>query len=204
MQKISSFSLIAMLVVSPIMAFAADPTAPSSNLTAANSQAELTYNGSNVVIAGNPYWPGKTITATDRDTPASVAFVKGAYNDALSAANKAAFDAKQLETSLVNFLPLSYADVSLSNINTTGKANVSAKGTVDLTKTDYGTDTVGKALVDLQAKQNQIGVSSGNGAVVTEVALNANKKTIDVTRSYEVTMPVGSDNSTTRAKVWFE
>jgi len=54
------------------------------------------------------------------------------------------------------------------------------------------------------AKQDKISVSAGTGAIVTGVALNADGKTVDVTKSYEVTVPVNSSNSSTRANIWVE
>ena len=52
------------------------------------------------------------------------------------------------------------ADKNLSNLSTTGKANVSAKGTYDATAT-YDTGTVGKAL---QGKQNTLTTAQLNAA----------------------------------------
>ena len=45
----------------------------------------------------------------------------------------------------------SAANENLSNLTATGKSNVSAQGTVDLTKNDYGNNTIGKALVEIKA-----------------------------------------------------
>ena len=53
-------------------------------------------------------------------------------------------------------------------------------------------------------KQDKIMVSQGTGAIVTSVSLNADGKTVDVVRTNEVTLPVGSDNSSTRAVIWVQ
>lgn len=90
MLKISRFSLIAMLVVLPMAVFAATDATVTTTLTKANNKAELATNADNVIFAGNPYWPGQPISNTDRIAPASAAYVKGAYNEAISAANEAA------------------------------------------------------------------------------------------------------------------
>ena len=53
-------------------------------------------------------------------------------------------------------------------------------------------------------KQDKISVSQGTGAIVTSIALNADGKTVEVTKSNEVTVPVNSSNSSTRANIWIE
>lgn len=55
-----------------------------------------------------------------------------------------------------------------------------------------------------QSKQDKITVSQGTGASVTSVSLNADGKTINVARTNETTIPVGSNNSSTRAKIWVQ
>lgn len=54
------------------------------------------------------------------------------------------------------------------------------------------------------SKQDKIAVTPTDGAIVTAVSLNADGKTIEVARTNEVTIPVGSDNSSTRAKIWVQ
>ena len=84
MKKILGISLVAVLAVSPLMANAAIPAGESG----------LESNGTNVAIASaGKYYAGKTITDADRAATASAAYVKGAYNDAISAVNKVAEDA---------------------------------------------------------------------------------------------------------------
>ena len=58
----------------------------------------------------------------------------------------------------VDGLATDYAKVDLDNLSDAGKANVSANGTVDLTRTDYDDNTVGKALVD---NKNAIATEKG-------------------------------------------
>ena len=54
------------------------------------------------------------------------------------------------------------------------------------------------------SKQDKITVSQGTGATVTSVSLNVDGKTVDVVRTNEVTIPVGSNNSATRARIWVQ
>ena len=54
------------------------------------------------------------------------------------------------------------------------------------------------------SKQDKITVSQGTGATVTSVSLNADGKTVNVARTNETTIPVGSNNSATRAKIWVQ
>ena len=53
-------------------------------------------------------------------------------------------------------------------------------------------------------KQDKISVSQGTGAIVTGVALNADGKTVEIAKSNEITVPVNSTNSSTRANIWVE
>ena len=82
------------------------------------------------------------------------------------------------------------ADKNLSNLSATGKSNVSAQGTVDLTKNDYGTGTVGKALVDITttadsaADQDLSNLSAtGTGVITTAITNNAAGATYSNTTS---------------------
>ena len=84
MKKLLGISLVAVLAVSPLMANAAIPAGESG----------LASNAENVAIAGaGKYYAGKAISDADRAATASAAYVKGAYNDAISAVNKVAEDA---------------------------------------------------------------------------------------------------------------
>lgn len=86
MKKLLGISLFAALAVSPMLAKAADGD-PASTITAAESG--LASNGTKVITATNgAYYAGKSITADDKAAAASAAYVKGAYNDAISAVNK--------------------------------------------------------------------------------------------------------------------
>jgi len=54
-------------------------------------------------------------------------------------------------------------------------------------------------------KQDKITVSQTTGVNVTSVSLNADDgKTINVARTNETTIPVGSNNAATRARIWVE
>jgi len=53
-----------------------------------------------------------------------------------------------------------------------------------------------------QAKLSASNVTQGTGAIVTSVT--ASDGTVTVTRSNEITIPVGSTNSSTRANIWVE
>ena len=54
------------------------------------------------------------------------------------------------------------------------------------------------------AKQDNITVSQAAGAIVTAVSLNADGKTVSVTRTNQVTIPVGSADNANRAAIWVE
>jgi len=55
-------------------------------------------------------------------------------------------------------------------------------------------------------KQDKISISqTQSGAVVTSVSLDeTDGKTVHVARTNETTIPVGSNNSSTRAKIWVQ
>ena len=175
MKKIFGISLIAVLSVSPLLAHAED-TAPSTTLNATTANA-LPANGTNVIIAGEPYYAGKTITDADRASAASAAYVKGAYNDAIAAVNKIHVEASGLAAQITSALA-GFSNVSLSNINATGQANISAKGTVDLTKNNYDANTVGKAIVDINNNVNNLG---NTYATKTQVTANIDAATASKT-----------------------
>ena len=54
------------------------------------------------------------------------------------------------------------------------------------------------------AKQDNISVSQADGAIVTAVSLNADGKTVSVTRTNQVTIRVGSADNANRATIWVE
>lgn len=54
------------------------------------------------------------------------------------------------------------------------------------------------------AKQDNITVSQAAGAIVTAVSLNDDGKTVSVTRTNQVTIPVGSADNANRATIWIE
>jgi len=93
MKKLLGISLVAVLAVSPLMASAAD-VAPSTTIGANSTEAGLASDATGVITAGKgAYYAGKTITDKDKTSAASAAYVKGAYNDAISAVNKVSADA---------------------------------------------------------------------------------------------------------------
>lgn len=85
MKKILSVSVIAMLAVSPMMAFA-DPTCPGVDQGNCNSNVASSGPGANGYLLSQ--------SATGDDTNVVTAsYVKGAYNDAITKINKVAADA---------------------------------------------------------------------------------------------------------------
>lgn len=87
MKKLLGISLFAVLAATPLMASAAD-TAP---VAIPEAKSGLAANGTNVVTATKgKYYAGETITDADKAAAASAAYVKGAYNAAISAVNKVA------------------------------------------------------------------------------------------------------------------
>lgn len=93
----------------------------------------------------------------DAGTPANISHtVKttvGAATGQNAASDEALVTEKAVRTAIeaVATTANSAANEDLSNLTATGKSNVSAQGTVDLTKNDYGTNTIGKALVEIKA-----------------------------------------------------
>ena len=194
MKKLFGISLIAVLTASPLMANAATgDTAPSSNLTVASGEVKLASNAENVVFAAEPFYAGKVISTTDRAITASAAYVKGAYNDAISAVNEVALKESLVETAVTgissSIIP-TLASKSLSDINDDGKANISAKGTVDLTKSDYASGTVGKALVDIKTTAD--GAASKANSAVQSVKINGTALTEDANHDVNLTVTSGT------------
>ena len=54
------------------------------------------------------------------------------------------------------------------------------------------------------AKQDNITVSQAAGAIVTAVDFDTDGKTLSVTRTNQVTIPVGSADNANRATIWVE
>ena len=137
MKKLLGISLFAVLAATPLMASAAD-TAP---VAIPEAKSGLAANGTNVVTATKgKYYAGETITDADKAAAASAAYVKGAYNAAISAVNKVAVTADSAVSTANNA-----ANKNLTNLTATGKANVSAQGTYDAS-TNYTAGTVGAAI----------------------------------------------------------
>ena len=166
MKKILNISVIAALAILPMAANAAvgDIVAGSpDNITDVDpvqvADAVTATAGPKYALAKEGANDGKVATA---------GYVKGAYNAAIKAINK------------VSETATNAANQDLSNISATGKANVSAAGTVDLTKNDYGANTVGKALVDIKttadnaADKNLSNLNpAGTTVITTNVTANA-------------------------------
>ena len=101
MKKILGISLVAVLAVTPLMARA--ETAPSAyaltqynattNDTGEAGLAKDTETGTTPVATGTKYFKGKSVSTTDAEIVATGAYVKGAYNAAISAINAVAEDA---------------------------------------------------------------------------------------------------------------
>jgi hypothetical protein len=175
MKKILGISLVAVLAVSPMMAMAAGTdTAPSSSFSATTSG--LASDGTNVVTAAKgAYYAGKTISDTDRQRAATAAYVKGAYNDTISAINKVAAD-KQNNLSQGNGVTISNDTVSAKagngiEVDSTGiKAKASNGITVDSngisvkpkSKSGITVDSTG---VSVTVDNSTIAVDSTSGAV---------------------------------------
>lgn len=85
MKKILSVSVIAMLAVSPMMAFA-DPTCPGVDQGNCNSNVASSGPGA------NGYSLSQSATGDDTNV-VTASYVKGAYNDAITKINKVAADA---------------------------------------------------------------------------------------------------------------
>ena len=168
MKKILGISLVAVLAVSPLMANAAIPAGESG----------LESNAANVAIASaGTYYAGKTISDADRAATASAAYVKGAYNDAISAVNKVAADAASATssgiTSAVNALDATVTQtagadglalqVVEENGVITGVTGSIAANTYDA----YGAAT--SAVEALDATESQTAGADGLALSITEV-----------------------------------
>jgi hypothetical protein len=87
MKKLLGISLVAVLAATPLMANAAAPAMINQE------EAGLASDGTNVVTSTKgKYFAGKTIETTDAEKVATGAYVKGAYNAAISAINRVAED----------------------------------------------------------------------------------------------------------------
>lgn len=187
MKKLLGISMVAILAVSPMMASAAD-TAPSSNLTAASGEAGLEAGVTGVIIAGaGAYYKGKTITDTDRSTTASAAYVKGAYNDALSAVNKVATDvtvqfglaqtaATGVKTTIENKLGAGSTgyDINAKTLKVQGKDAVVIDATQTLTNKTINADN--NTISNLETDNFKSGVVvTSVGATGTDTALPTEK-----------------------------
>ena len=173
MKKILNISVIAALAVLPLAAHATNGDIVAGNPTGRTAQGvDTTIQTEDAVTASaSPKYAlaveGEANSTVDGNV-ATAGYVKGAYNAAIKAINK------------VSETATNAANQDLSNISATGKANVSAQGTVDLTKNDYGANTVGKALVDIKttadnaADKNLSNLNSAGTTVITNnVTANA-------------------------------
>ncbi|MBQ6012276.1 MAG: hypothetical protein IJL23_04135 [Alphaproteobacteria bacterium] len=156
MKKLLNISVIAALAVLPLAA------------TAAVTDADPGATNANAPVATN--LPKYSLAqAGDNDgNVATAGYVKGAYNAAIKAINKVSETAGNA------------ANQDLTNLSATGKANVSAQGTVDTSgSTTYGAGTVGAAINAIKttadgAVQN-VSEGSTNGTVSvdgTDVAVH--------------------------------
>ena len=133
MRKLLGISLVAVLVAAPMMASAATD---ESIKAVGTSESGLASTGTNVITAGkNKYYAGHVITADDMTAVPSAAYVKGAYNAAISAVNKVAEDAAikaGVEQTIKNTQLTSSSSSTFSNGAIT---NGSVTGTVSSTLT---------------------------------------------------------------------
>lgn len=91
-----------------------------------------------------------------------------------------------------------YANQDFTNLTTTGYANVSANGTVDLTKTNYGTGTIGAALVGHKTAIAENATAISDEATRAEAAEEALGARIDNIATDYATID-GVNNSTVAA-----
>ena len=123
MKKLLNISVIAALAVLPLAANAAVTDADPGDT---NANAPVATNAPKYSLAAAESNDGNVATA---------GYVKGAYNAAIKAINKVSETAGNA------------ANQDLTNLSATGKANVSAQGTVDTTgTTSYTAGTVGAAI----------------------------------------------------------
>ncbi len=90
-----------------------------------------------------------------------------------------------------------YANQDFTNLTTTGYANVSANGTVDLTKTDYDDNTVGKALVD---NKNAIATEKARAEAAEGNLETAISDEVSARESADTTLQGAIDAEATRAE----
>ncbi len=153
MKKLLGISLFAILAATPLMASAAD-TAP---VAIPEAKSGLAANGTNVVTATKgKYYAGETITDADKAAAASAAYVKGAYNAAISAVNKVAEGKQDALT------PGDGIDIVKTTNQTTGDVTNTIK--VDL-----------KDNAGLKIDNEKLAIKTGDGISVSAngVAVNA-------------------------------
>ena len=152
MKKILGISLVAVLAVSPLMARAEIPAGETGLAAGAT--------GVNVAAKGANY-AAKTISDADRAATASAAYVKGAYNDAISAVNKVAADAASATssgiTSAINGLNATVSQaagddgLALQVVEENGKL-ISVTGSIAANKYDaYGAATAAQTAAEATA-----------------------------------------------------
>ena len=167
MNKIFGISLIAVLTVSPLMAWA-----EGANPTAATSSSE-------------PYL-GKDITDADRASTASAAYVKGAYNAAIGAINEVANTANGAVQSVTEgttngTIKVDDTEVSVHGLGSAAFTDASAYATnIQGTKADSAVQTVkinGTALNEDANHDVNLTITTGSSAGTiavngTNVAVN--------------------------------
>ncbi len=168
MKKLLNISVIAALAVLPLAANAAvtdavpGPTVTGDTATAATATTAPKY--------------GLAAAESNDGNVATAGYVKGAYNAAIKAINKVSETAGNA------------ANQDLTNLSATGKANVSAQGTVDTSgSTNYGTGTVGAAI-------NAIKTTADDA--VQNVKVNGTALSEDANGDVNVTIVEGATNGT--------
>jgi len=160
MKKLLGISLVAVLAATPLMAMAGEDVAPSSTLLNNGAEAGLAEDATGVIYADAPYYKGKTITDADKASAASAAYVKGAYNDAISAVNKVAKD-------LTTDLTLSEGngiDITSNTVSVQAKTN----GGITVDSNGVSVDVDGST-IEVDATN---GVQIANSGVTTEKLAN--------------------------------
>ena len=171
MKKLLGISLVAVFAAAPMMAMAADPYTPTAhNANAYNiaaADAGQTTAGDNVPLAGgNAMFKGKSVSADDAAKVATGAYVKGAYNAAISAVNKVSQQTSTALSGKQDTLTAGDAiDITATTDNQTGV-------TTTTIKVDYTADD------GLEISNGKLGIKDGAGVKTGANGVEADLKSL--------------------------
>ena len=196
MKKLLGISLVAVLATAPLMASADEVTYTNPSAIAAN-ESGLAENGTNVVKATNgKYFAGKQIASTDAERVATGAYVKGAYNAAISAINKVAEDISDTyatQEGVVNTIKSSYVEEVVTDAELTGGAGVTALTTWG---SDDTTTTMGAASLTVTRGNKAVKVARTGAGTTQDPYVEYRTSAVNLTSSGEGHLDIIPDTET--------